>query len=140
MSFCACGKFPVVAVAFIPEGANMGRIHLYINGCYAGFLDNYFVATREDVCLLDLRCLEWEDKWPIPAAFQVPGWNHVEVTRYSSNDVNRESMVGYCGVYVYKQETNIEDIPFTCPDSLKRTLSIVDNNPPKRKRGEEAPA
>ena len=45
VSFCACGKFPVVGVAFIPEGANMGRIHLYINGCYAGFFDNYFVAT-----------------------------------------------------------------------------------------------
>ena len=43
-----------------------------------------------------------------------------------SNDVS------HCGAYVYKKETNMEDIRFTCPDSLKRTSSIVDN--PKSKR------
>ena len=155
VSFWARQKFPVVAVAFIFKNdaiRTRSRIRVYINGHDCDAYDfssgrRGFAAVRDHVLLFDLRCLLVAEERPILNTFQVSEWNHVEVEcecacesesececDYDSfDDVGKRSNVSYWGAYVYKKETNMEDIQFRCPNLLKRTLSIV-YNPSKRKR------
>ena len=155
MSFWARRKFPVVAVALIFKNDAIqthSRIRVYINGhdCDAYDFSSGrlgFTVKRDHVVLFDLRCLLVAEERPILDTFQVSEWNHVEVKCEracdcedesecdcdSFDDVGKRSNVSYWGAYVYKKETNMEDIQFRCPNLLKRTLSIVDKSP-KRKR------
>ena len=142
VSFWARQKFPIVAVAFIlKKDAIIRNIRLYINGCDACYFSRHVYCPfvkGEHVLLFDLRNVLEAKEWPILDTFLVYKWNCVEVEcecYYDFlDDVGRRSNVTHCGAYVYKRETNMEDILFKCPNSLKGTLPIVDN-PRKRKHG-----
>ncbi|XLU29658.1 hypothetical protein S245_065724, partial [Arachis hypogaea] len=127
VSFWARQKFPVLAVAFIlKEKASMGSANLYINGCNAHqFISNNYYCPYvkgEHVLLFDLRSLFKDDEeWRILDTFLIYEWNYVEV-KYECdnlllNDVVGMSNVSHCGAYVYKGQSNMEDIQFQCPYS-----------------------
>ncbi|XP_057733490.1 disease resistance protein RPV1-like isoform X2 [Arachis stenosperma] len=127
VSFWARQKFPVLAVAFIlKEKASMGSANLYINGCNARqFISNNYYCpyvNAEHVLLFDLRSLFKDDEeWRFLDTFLIYEWNYVEV-KYECdnlllNDVVGMSNVSHCGAYVYKGQSNMEDIQFQCPYS-----------------------
>ena len=130
--FWARGKFPIVALVFVFGKINYQavRLHLFIDGDHVMFyrqqLHNFTVA-EDHVLLCDLRVLfrykEWER---IHARFgHDNGWKSVQV------NCETDMILRQWGVYVYKQETSMDDIQFTCPypeSSGTRMLLVAKNN------------
>ena len=131
VSFWARRNFPVVAVAFIlTRNALMQHIRLYINGCDACRFRRRrysFRVEQEHMLLFDLRKVLKPEGWPILNTFLVDEWNYVEVRCKWGHCGQDEDAVSHCGAYVYKRETNMEDIRFKCPKFIEGTPSIVDN-------------
>ena len=131
LSFWARRKFPVVAVAFMfNKDAPLLHASLRINGHNVLHFRNddltFIVEVkRYHVLLFDLRRLFDVEEWQILDTFLVSEWNYVEVECGGHDSVIQ--MASYCAAYVYKEETSMEDIRFSCPNPLKRTLLVVDD-------------
>ncbi|MED6184223.1 hypothetical protein PIB30_045396 [Stylosanthes scabra] len=135
LSFWARRKFPAIAVAFIFKTADSKKnsIRLKINGRdVSPFLEACYIR-KSHVLLFDLRRFESDDMQPILDSYLVPDkWNHLEVDCFDRG--GKRLIISHCGAYVYRGETDLEDIRFTCPHSFKRkSSSILEGSLPKRK-------
>jgi len=137
VSFWARGQFPIVALAFLFKDMQLFRtynihdicIHLYINGREVVEISwSGYGFMGDHVFLCDVRSGVGAEEWPIPDIMHASDWNRVEFKCHLPSCF----VVSYCGVHVYKQETNMQDIQFTRPNPLKRRLSISHNPPKKR--------
>ncbi|XP_027331302.1 TMV resistance protein N-like isoform X1 [Abrus precatorius] len=139
VSFWARGQFPIVALAFLFKDMPLPprilvnhsiRIHLYINGREVVKLSwSGYGLEGDHVFLCDVRSGVGAEEWPIRDMLHASDWNHVEFKCDSPAGL----IVSYCGVHVYKQETNMQDIQFTRPNPLKRKPSITSHKLPKKR-------
>ncbi|KAF7824976.1 TMV resistance protein N-like isoform X2 [Senna tora] len=142
ISFRARQKFPIVVVAFIfkkekrvceipvlykkenemrlwawPFYYQTAMIRLYVNGVElksSGW--NWFQIAEYHVLVCDLRALFKAKEWPVLDTFLEHDWNHVEVKCEIMHNEDQSYGISECGAYVYKQQTNIDDIQFHCPN------------------------
>ncbi|KAK7258834.1 hypothetical protein RIF29_24422 [Crotalaria pallida] len=114
--FEARGKFPVVAVAFVfdlecvPWQQTYAILQLFIGGKHVRCKQfQTFTVSNMHVLLLDLRVLFSEKEWEgLDALLHPHDWKKVHVTF----DRARLTLRSW-GVYVYKQETNMDHIQFS---------------------------
>ncbi|MED6140367.1 hypothetical protein PIB30_092453 [Stylosanthes scabra] len=114
--FWARGKFPIVAMAFVFDKLDFKSIglHLLIDGEHVQFrrqkYHNFRVA-EDHVLLCDLRVLFSNEEWEeLDARIGHDSeWRTVQV-KYETDMVLRA-----WGMYVYKNETNVDNIQFCCP-------------------------
>ncbi|KAK7283855.1 hypothetical protein RIF29_13603 [Crotalaria pallida] len=130
--FWARHKLPVVALAFVfgefkemstdvnlshqhcssEENWHPVTLHLFIDDREVCCKDcRYFDVGKNHVLLCDLRVLFNDEEWKGLDASLGDDWTAVQVS-YESDLILSE-----WGVYVYKQETNMEDIIFSLPNS-----------------------
>ncbi|XP_027368582.1 uncharacterized protein LOC113874561 [Abrus precatorius] len=147
VSFWVREKFPVVALAFLldkvpPSPTEYIRassyqiaVRLYINGVevdnFCDKTDYWSTIESDHMILCDVRSQIDVEEWPILDTLLVSEWNYVELKCHLPYE---DWNVSYCGAHVYKQETNVDNIHFTCPNPLKRSLSASHNPPKKRLR------
>ncbi|KAJ1422075.1 Leucine-rich repeat domain superfamily, partial [Sesbania bispinosa] len=137
--FRARGKFPVVVLAFVFGKVNDMAItssfrdhmqvglHLFIEGLHVHSSQcRKFILAKGHVLLCDLRVLFSEEEWEGLHARVGDDWKTVQV------DCETDLSLFYWGVYVYKQETNMEDIEFDVQDpsssGISRPWSLVSMN------------
>ncbi|XP_057748411.1 TMV resistance protein N-like [Arachis stenosperma] len=114
--FWGRGKFPVVALAFVFDKINYQAVNLHL------FIDNehvnvqsqqhhIFNVAEDHVLLCDLRVLFRDDEWKrLDARFQHDNcWKSMQVK------CEPDIILKDWGVHVYKKETNMDDIQFSCP-------------------------
>ncbi|KAK7260418.1 hypothetical protein RIF29_26443 [Crotalaria pallida] len=128
--FKARGKFPVVAVAFVlefekvnnaevglerPKSFDAVDLQLFIEGEYIHCKQfrTFFVADKH-VLLLDLRVLFSDKEWEGLDALLDP---HYWKTVHLAFDTRHLMTLRSWGVYVYKQETNMDNIQFLTPST-----------------------
>ena len=114
--FWARGKFPIVALAFVFGKMKYHTVclHLYIDGervmSHCQELHKFIVA-KDHALLCDLRVLFSDEEWERLHACvgHDNGWKSVQV------NCETDMILRQWGVYVYKEETSMDDIQFTCP-------------------------
>lgn len=113
--FWARGKLPLVAIAFVFEKVKYEGVGLqvlvdgkHVHGQRKKYLHNLSVA-EDHLLLCDLRVLLSDEDWKgVDTRFRHDDdWKCVNV-KYET-----EMILRFWGVYVYKQETNMDDIQFT---------------------------
>ncbi|RDX72640.1 Disease resistance protein RML1B, partial [Mucuna pruriens] len=122
--FEARGKFPTVALAFVfeQENGNVKRslpgmpahwqavgMYLFIDGEHRRY--HNFVVAENHALLCDLRVLFNLEEWEDVGVGIGNDWKTIQV--YCETELTLCSW----GVYVYKHETNMEDIHFISQDS-----------------------
>ncbi|KAK7258076.1 hypothetical protein RIF29_32504 [Crotalaria pallida] len=139
--FRARGKFPVVAVAFAFEKLNANgplpshwetvRLRLFIEGEHVHRKQyQTFYVPDNHVLLCDLRVMFSDEEWESLDALlhhqhgnDNNDWKTVQVVCETS------MMLSSWGVYVYKQETNMDDIQFnTSPYHRLPSFSMFHKN------------
>ncbi|KAJ1385341.1 Leucine-rich repeat domain superfamily [Sesbania bispinosa] len=123
--FWARGKFPVFALALVFRDVNekasnsrrqLVELQLIINGQCVPHKGYYsFRIAADHVLVCDLRLLFSEEEWKGLDAFLVHDWNLVLVSYEAPSTMT----LSCWGVFMYKQETNMEDVQFMCPDPIK---------------------
>ncbi|KAL1332647.1 hypothetical protein AAHE18_11G042600 [Arachis hypogaea] len=113
--FWARGKFPVVALAFVFAEINYHAVNLHL------FIDNEHVSVQsqhlifniaeDHVLLCDLRVLFRDEEWKrLDARFRHDNcWKSIQVK------CEPDIILKDWGVHVYKKETNMANIQFSCP-------------------------
>ncbi|KAK7258077.1 hypothetical protein RIF29_32505 [Crotalaria pallida] len=125
--FWVQGKFPDVALAFVFEKVmyDSVRVQLFIegedvhvHGQHQQYVHNFNVA-EDHVLLFDVRIFfSVEERNGVDARLgHEDGWKSVHVK------FDTEMTVRLWGVYVYKQDTKMDAIQFTCPHSWIPSLS-----------------
>ncbi|XLU28391.1 hypothetical protein S245_064457, partial [Arachis hypogaea] len=143
--FWARRKFPVVALAFIFGGATGSDIdetltkylefwpqfassksytvglNLFIVGQQIFPKESkYFNVGEDHVLLFDLRTLFSDEEWHDLDAYIGDDWKAIHVVCESTLTLN------HWGVYIYKGETNMDDIYFKhCPDLNSNNNAII---------------
>ena len=114
--FWVRGKFPIVALALVFDKVNYQAVglHLFINGEHVSVQRqqyHIFNVAEDHVLLCDLRVSLSDEEWERLDACvgHDNDWKLVQVK------CETDMILGQWGVYVYKKETNINDIQFTCP-------------------------
>ncbi|KAI9086121.1 hypothetical protein K1719_031842 [Acacia pycnantha] len=138
ISFLARRNLPDVVFAFELGKANTSRRQLFhifasINGRVMLNSDISITNLQGHLYLFDLRSAFGREDWRWIQRFMVLEWNDVEI------QVAREMPdigVVKCGVYVYEQQTNMEDIHFKSPSPIMLSL----NNAPITSRKPRAMA
>ncbi|AES87225.1 disease resistance protein (TIR-NBS-LRR class), putative [Medicago truncatula] len=126
-------KFPIVAIALVfqavkktddvskffddinlligVKGWHTVGLHLFIDGQeFCGMGCQYFIVGEDHVLLCDLRVLFSDEEWQDLDANLGDDWKAIQV-QYDSDLV----LINW-GVYVYKQETSMDDIQFIPPN------------------------
>ncbi|KAL8105978.1 disease resistance protein RPV1-like isoform X2 [Apium graveolens] len=117
LSFWFSGNFPVISVCSVFGGQEElwldFQLNLFINGLRVYvYRNNYTVKLEHFTWLHDLRTEMSSKQWRDLDTYLHHDWNHVELTFELS-----KGTVNWCGVHAYKQDTDMENIVFTNPDS-----------------------
>ncbi|XP_052114071.1 disease resistance protein Roq1 [Arachis duranensis] len=113
LNFEACGKFPVVALAFVFGEMNYESVGLHlsiesgdVNSAYQP--SHNFTVAENHVLLCDLRLWFSDEEWKRLDAHVEHGntWKKVKVRCVP------DIIPVHWGVYVYKKETSMKDIQF----------------------------
>ncbi|RYR79683.1 hypothetical protein Ahy_A01g004499 [Arachis hypogaea] len=113
--FWARGKFPVVALAFVVDEINyqVVNLHLFIDNEHVTVQSQHLIfnIAEDHVLLFDLRVLFRVEEWKrLDARFQHDNcWKSIQVK------CEPDIILKDWGVHVYKKETNMDDIQFSCP-------------------------
>ncbi|KAJ7975386.1 TMV resistance protein N-like [Quillaja saponaria] len=112
-------KFPVIAICSVyggPGGLDTYvhfEVCLLINGVRVhAHNDSFSLESRHHIWIHDLRAHMSSQQWQTLDNYLEEDWNHVEVSFVMSIGT-----VKWCGVHVYKKETNMDDIQFTIPNA-----------------------
>ncbi|XP_027355279.1 TMV resistance protein N-like [Abrus precatorius] len=131
VSFCTRGKFPSMALAFVLGHGNVKteddrechvEVYVRINGREVHRKNSpshlHCPIIEGNLLLWDLRQIFREAEWESLGALPMHDWNDVEIQAVcDSTDFTIRSS----GVYVYKQQINMEDIQFKSPKSINST-------------------
>ncbi|KAJ7943208.1 Disease resistance protein [Quillaja saponaria] len=115
LSFLVRTKFPVIALCAVLGAMSIFfqlQLSLLVNGIKVyGFEATFSVKSVETIWMHDLRAHISPQQWKNLDTYLRNDWNLVEVSFTMSTGT-----VNWCGVHVYKKETNMEDVLFTIPD------------------------
>ncbi|KAG4385092.1 hypothetical protein AAZX31_12G025800 [Glycine max] len=134
--FKARGKFPAVALAFVfgdvkalPYLSSMGvHLHLFIEGEHR--LCDRFIVVKNQALLCDIRVLFSFEKWEDVGVGIGNDWKTIQVFCETGCNSLRS-----WGVYVYRHETNMEDIQFLSQHSIS---SLVRSLHEERKKSDQS--
>ena len=135
VSFSAHGKFPTLAIAFVLGHVNMNseyerECHVEVKVCINGRKVHKNNSPSLLLCpiieghvlLWDLRQIFREAEWQGLDALLIHDWNDVEIHALCDSP---DLTIINSGVYVYKQEMNLEDVKFKSSNSNKSFLTTV---------------
>ncbi|KAJ7960444.1 Disease resistance-like protein [Quillaja saponaria] len=127
MSFWVRNKFPVIAVCMVCAEFNhyiQFQLCLLINSIQVYVHQSYVSLYQDHVNLFDLRTLMSSQQWlELNTYLQHGQWNLVQISLAIG-------AVKWCGVHVYKKESNIKNVAFTSSldpippsDDTKKTVA-----------------
>ncbi|KAJ7970155.1 Disease resistance protein [Quillaja saponaria] len=134
LSFRVRQKFPAIVLCSV-YGETFSificfQIHLFINGIrVCVYQDRFTVLGRPNIWLHDPRAYMSSKQWEDIDSYMQHGWNHVEVSFMLSTGKPK-----WCGVHVYKKESDMTDVQFTSldlnptPNSSMASDSIIEEN------------
>ncbi|KAJ7970141.1 Disease resistance protein [Quillaja saponaria] len=115
-------KFPVIAICIVLGPGEDENVNP--STCAYRLLINGVVVFQEEgewpsnhVWLFDLRIHLSRKEWLGLNAKLQRGWNHVEIS-CTLRSTTQNGTVKCCGIHVYKEHTNIDNILFIDPDTL----------------------
>ncbi|KAI4313326.1 hypothetical protein L6164_026313 [Bauhinia variegata] len=123
LSFWFRKKFPLIALSLVLlrdwpyYGIVLVKVHVNGQEIECQTIPNFGYILRDHICLFDLKNI-FESLWSQADAMQgriKNGWNHVEI-KVQPNGFRDLGWIKELGVYVYKQNPNIDDVRFTNPD------------------------
>jgi len=91
------------------------------NKCFLG--SGYFMMGRDHTYIFDLETIEFEDNlYGVPLENE---WNHAEVKYVGLEET---SILKESGIYVFKQESDMEDIWFSDPYGKRKLEELESKN------------